>query len=54
MIVVHVFPVPHGMTEDEALAEAEILGRFHGYSRWKPKFWRMKWAVRIEEIEDDA
>ena len=46
-----VFPVPRHMTPDEAFAELEALGHFHGYRWWKPRFWRPRWAVRHVEEE---
>ncbi len=41
----HVQPVPHGMTWEDAFYECVYLGGFVGYTWWKPRFWRMRWVV---------
>lgn len=46
-MIVHTFPVPAGMTPEEAFAEIEHMGRLVEYRWWKPRFhWPfVKWAV---------
>ena len=47
-----VFPVPRGMTDDEAFAELSIMGEFREYRWWRLRFrWPLvKWAVwRIDD-----
>jgi len=48
--VIHVFPVPWGMTAEEAWAELLVMGRFLEYRWWRLRFrWPfVRWAV-IEE-----
>lgn len=33
------------MSIEDAWAETVVLGGFAYYSRWKPRFWRMRWVV---------
>lgn len=49
---VHVTPVPHGMTADEAFAEIDTMGRLVEYRWWRLRFrWPfVKWAVI--EVDD--
>lgn len=46
MIVYTVFPVPRGMTAEEAFAEMETMGRLVEYRWWRPRFhWPfVRWA----------
>lgn len=47
-VEIHTFPIPHGMTWEQAFTESEILGGFEGYAWYKPRFWRMRWVnVRV-------
>ena len=44
---IHVYPVPGGMTAEDAFDELEIYGEFVEYRWWRPRFrwpWR-RWAV---------
>lgn len=44
---VAVFPVPAGMTPEEAWLELSVMGRFVEYRWWRPRFrWPFRtWAV---------
>jgi hypothetical protein len=53
--VVHVFPIPRGMTADEAWAEIAVFGYFPEYRWWRLRFhWPfVRWATRrVDEGED--
>ena len=50
--VLHVFPVPRGITDEEAFAECELMGGFVEYRWWRLRFrWPfVKWCVwEVEE-----
>ena len=47
MAEVHVIPVPHGYTPEDAWAEISVMGHLVGYRWWKPRFWRMRWATIV-------
>lgn len=51
-MTVHVFPVPGGMTPEQAFDEIETLGELIEYRWWKPRFhWPFRcWAVM--EVEE--
>ena len=46
---IHVFPVPRGMTADEAFAEMDLMGELVEYRWWRPRFhWPLvKWAYQV-------
>jgi len=54
MVRVTVFPVPRGMTVDEAWAEQEVMGKLVEYRWWKPRYhWPfVRWHVMKEEWSD--
>lgn len=39
----HVIPVPHGMTPEEAFAEIETMGQLVEHRWWN---WRYRWPFR--------
>lgn len=53
MRTLHVYPVPHGMTPEEAWEEIEVMGHLVEYSRWNWRYWPgfRSWAVMPKESE---
>lgn len=51
MQVAHVFPVPKGMTDEQAFAELDVFGYFPEYRWWRLRFrWPfVKWTYWIIE-----
>ncbi len=54
MTEIHVLPVPRGMSAEDAAMETIVLGGLHGFARWKPKFWRMRWAMVRYDPEEQT
>jgi hypothetical protein len=52
--VVHVFPIPRGMTADEAFAEIDVMGGLVEYRWWRLRFrWPfVRWGRRQVEEEN--
>jgi hypothetical protein len=45
MTVVHVIPVPQGMTPEEAWAEIDLMGGLVEYAPMDPRFVNCTWAT---------
>ncbi len=54
MLVLHVYPVPRGMTADQAWDEIELLGELVEYRWWRLRFrWPfVRWAWRQTEEDE--
>ena len=49
-----VYPVPRGMTDEEAFAEIDLMGELVEYRWWRPRFhWPfVQWCVMEEGAVD--